>query len=173
MKAINTGQQTSMTKLMETGLSIIQEEVLAIERYRACLSKKFKFETVAVQQITNDGFILPTLKVSFPVEGQKEWKQETFTHLSKTELSPIIKHLLKQSKDNEEMFQPIHLAKVSPRTFWSIIKECGPNLKLALQELVPHHDWSFISKRKRNLSEKKNLPGLARALTRNTFLSSS
>jgi len=149
------GQTSAMGKLMETGLAIAQEETLSIERYKASLSKQYRFQSVATQQITNDGFLLPTVKVFFPIEDQKEWKEETFTHLSKIELSAIIKHILKENKDNQEMFQPITLAKVSSRTFWSIIKECGPDIKQALKELVPDYDWSFITRRKRNLSEKK------------------
>jgi len=134
---------------METGLLIAQEESLAIDRLKASMSKKYRFEPVNTLQISNDGFVLPTMKVFF------DSKQETVTQLSKSELSAIIKQIVQQNKDNQEMFQPINLAKVSPRTFWSIIKECGPDIQKALTELVPDYDWSFISHRKRHSSEKK------------------
>ena len=74
------------------------------------------------------------------------------------------------SNEGRELLKPVNMARASPRTFWSLLLNCGGDFESALRTMFPDIvDWTFLSERKRTLSAKaqENLeqqrPSLQRA----------
>jgi hypothetical protein len=57
-----------------------------------------------------------------------------------------------------ELLKPPNFAKSSARMFWSLIKAFGPDVSYGLSQLFPQvTDWSWLSDRKRALSDKAQI----------------
>ena len=88
--------------------------------------------------------------------------EDDFELLDNNKLKGVISLLideygLEETEDREsarDMLKPVNMAKCSPRVFWSLVKNHGPDLNGALASMFPNHDWSFLYQRKKLLSEK-------------------
>jgi hypothetical protein len=99
-------------------------------------------------------------------KGPRSWEEEQVDAVSKVALAVLVKGVLEQQGDNgKELLKPHRMAEVSARTFWSIVRHYGPNIPLALSEICPEVDFSFLSARAKRLSEKA-LINLERAKAR-------
>ena len=86
------------------------------------------------------------------LEGRGDF-QETVDAIPREALEMVIKGI---HASDPESLRSAKLAQVSPRVFWSLLKETnsGRSMDAALQELIPDLDWSFLRRRKHTLSEK-------------------
>ena len=62
-------------------------------------------------------------------------------------------------KDAREMLKPRNMAGCSPRIFWSLVREGGPNLRRGLESLFPPplYSWAWLEERRRLHSEKARI----------------
>ncbi|KAL7579046.1 hypothetical protein ACA910_019085 [Epithemia clementina (nom. ined.)] len=116
-----------------------------------------------------------TLRITYPkgVQGRGHY-EESVDYLPRSVLQQVIASI---HPTNPETLRPSNLALLSPRVFWSLAfhyscrccrrRDCGKNtqdissrasssstMEAALRSIQPNLDWSFLRRRKQELSAK-------------------
>jgi len=93
-----------------------------------------------------------------------EYKAVTFYDISKKKYKeeidiipkPLLKAILLQVVVNggEDLLRPYHMARCSPRVFWSLVRAYGSDVEAVLRTILPNIDWKKFKGRKRIKSKK-------------------
>jgi hypothetical protein len=89
---------------------------------------------------------------------------ETLDLLSKELIKAVLSTAFNDDDGHgREILKPMNLSKTSPRIFWSIVHHYGPDIPAAMKVIFPDvEDWTWLSERKRELSEKALLNQIAK-----------
>lgn len=91
------------------------------------------------------------LEVTYPkgLQGRGSY-QDVVDYLSREVLQSVVKDI-----HPSEALRPSNLSLLSPRVFWSLVYHCQPSsIEEGLQTLHPDLDWSFLRRRRQQLSAK-------------------
>uniref|UniRef100_A0A7S0G255 ubiquitinyl hydrolase 1 n=1 Tax=Rhodosorus marinus TaxID=101924 RepID=A0A7S0G255_9RHOD len=90
--------------------------------------------------------------VIFKAEG-KSWMEESYPRYPPDVLQQLIP-LIHSDEESRENLRSFNMSVVSPRVFWNVAVQYEGQVEAALKKICPALDWSFLSTRKRTLSEK-------------------
>mmetsp|Transcript_16142 Transcript_16142/g.66712 ORF Transcript_16142/g.66712 Transcript_16142/m.66712 type:complete len:157 (+) Transcript_16142:674-1144(+) len=138
-----------------------EAERLGHWRYSSALAGTFR---LLENKSTSSSFT-----VSFKAEG-KAWLEESYPRYPPDVLQQLIP-LIHSDVESRENLRSFNMSIVSPRVFWNVAvqyegqvgdalprSQCFMNsvgfVEAALKKICPDLDWSFLSTRKRTLSEK-------------------
>jgi len=126
----------------------------AVTRVSAVQAGKYSIIATKNEQSLEPSTI-QQLKIKFNkgLEGRGEF-EETVDYIPRDALEAVVKAI---HTSDPESLRAATLAQLSPRVFWSILKETtnsSNTIEGALQEILPVLDWSFLRRRKQALSEK-------------------
>jgi len=124
------------------------EQTLAEQRVAASYSGDFEFLPPKGHSLSALGL----LRVKFKTNA-KSFVEEEHSFIPKPFLKLTVSSVMQGEAQWKENFRPYNMALVSPRVFWSLVKEFG-DVRGGLVQLCPEVDWSFLSHRKRGLSSK-------------------
>jgi len=124
------------------------EQTLAEQRVAAALAGNFEFLPPKGHSLSAFG----VLRVKFKTTP-KIFVEEEHSHINKALLKLTVSNVMQGEAPWKENFRPYNMALVSPRVFWSLVKEFG-DVCSGLVQLCPEADWSFLTHRKRGLSSK-------------------
>lgn len=102
--------------------------------------------------ITPDESLSLLISFNKGMEGRGDF-EETVDYIPREALEAVVKAI---HGSDQESLRPATLSQLSPRVFWSLMKETNSpqSVEAALQQLLPDLDWSFLRRRKKALSEK-------------------
>eukprot|EP00658_Telonema_sp_P-2_P039256 TRINITY_DN28085_c0_g1_i2.p1 TRINITY_DN28085_c0_g1~~TRINITY_DN28085_c0_g1_i2.p1 ORF type:complete len:306 (+),score=40.71 TRINITY_DN28085_c0_g1_i2:3-920(+) len=137
---------------LKIALSHVHSETLANFRFKAALSGNFTFEPVQSFRLGGGG----TGQFNVKFKGERAWKEDLNIEIIDQEaLRSVYELVLAEGGDAaREHLKPFKMAQISPRCFWSLVYHFEGDVQRGLQTLLPDHDWSFLSSRAKNLSEK-------------------
>jgi len=128
---------------MRSAIARQYDATRAVTRVSAVQAGKYRFSDAS-----------SSLVVTFDkgLEGRGEI-EETVDNIPKEALEAVITAI---HGSDEESLRPATLSQLSPRVFWSLLKETGSpsSIEEAFQQLLPALNWSFLRRRKQALSEK-------------------
>jgi hypothetical protein len=118
----------------------------------------------AVFQVVSDSGTsesqLPIMRVTYPkgVQGSRGSYVDTVDYLNQQLIREVVKGI---HSDQPETLRPLHLSKLSPRVLWSLVYQyqqhhefTGVDVSEALKWLAPELDFSFLRRRREQLSAK-------------------
>ena len=129
---------------MRSAISRQYDVSRAVTRVSAVLAGKYSI-------VEKSGSLV--VKFDKGLEGRGDW-HETVDAIPRQALEMVLTGI---HASDPESLRGAMLAQLSPRVFWSLLKETSPHGRstdVALQELLPHLDWTFLRRRKQTLSEK-------------------
>uniref|UniRef100_A0A7S3E9F3 ubiquitinyl hydrolase 1 n=1 Tax=Rhodosorus marinus TaxID=101924 RepID=A0A7S3E9F3_9RHOD len=159
---------TALDEISKSFRASFQEEMKKREaerlghwRYSSALAGTFR---LLENKSTSSSFT-----VSFKAEG-KAWLEESYPRYPPDVLQQLIP-LIHSDVESRENLRSFNMSIVSPRVFWNVAvqyegqvgdalprSQCFMNsvgfVEAALKKICPDLDWSFLSTRKRTLSEK-------------------
>mmetsp|Transcript_16146 Transcript_16146/g.66732 ORF Transcript_16146/g.66732 Transcript_16146/m.66732 type:complete len:140 (+) Transcript_16146:674-1093(+) len=121
-----------------------EAERLGHWRYSSALAGTFR---LLENKSTSSSFT-----VSFKAEG-KAWLEESYPRYPPDVLQQLIP-LIHSDVESRENLRSFNMSIVSPRVFWNVAVQYEGQVEAALKKICPDLDWSFLSTRKRTLSEK-------------------
>lgn len=124
------------------------EQTLAEQRVAAALSGDYEFLQPKGHSLSSLGLLRVKFKTS-----PRTFVEEEHSFIPKPFLKLTISNVMQGEAQWKENFRPYNMALVSPRVFWSLIKEFG-DVSSGLVQLCPEVDWAFLAHRKRGLSSK-------------------
>jgi hypothetical protein len=140
----------SLRTKMTGELRVREQERLAQQRLQAAIANDF---TMAPSTTHTLAARVAALDVTFKV-GPRKTHTEQFTPFPPTLLRMVITGISKDV-DARENLRGFNMALMSPRVFWNVVRTSGGgDPDLALMELCPNLDWTFLEARQRELSEK-------------------
>lgn len=155
VKAVSGGKSTTSGLLRDDFKRAIlfrNEESIALSRVNSVYSNNYTIEEIR----TINSETLPRLKITFVRgSGYRSTITEVVDCIPIEILKEILNQQINEHQDGVEMLKLHNLARMSPRTFWSLVKYGGSDVITTLKSLIPSiTDWKFILDRVRELSSK-------------------
>lgn len=134
---------------LNEGLKGAQALSMGSARLHSALAKKYQFEEGKAYRLS-DG---QQSRITVKFKDISNKKYEEFVDLYPAVLVKAVLTQVAQS-GGVDFLRPYHMARCSPRMFWSVVRLYGPDVEASLQQLVPSADWVSLSTRKRRKSAK-------------------
>ncbi|GKZ00950.1 hypothetical protein MPSEU_001046500 [Mayamaea pseudoterrestris] len=161
LTSATSGARTKQAQLMRTGwkqaVNDAYEQNKATARLAAITANKYEFALVHASGDSDQFWEEKTLQVTFDkgMQGRGEYS-ETVDYLEKAALSSALASI---HTSHADALRPENMALLSPRVLWSLMYhyDCEngtPSVAAAMKQLQPDLDWSFLRRRKEQLSAK-------------------
>mmetsp|Transcript_30151 Transcript_30151/g.49126 ORF Transcript_30151/g.49126 Transcript_30151/m.49126 type:complete len:345 (+) Transcript_30151:323-1357(+) len=118
-------------------------------RLHSALAHSYSFEDANIYRLSEGS--PHRMTVTFYDISKKKYKEE-IDIIPK----PLLKAILLQVVVNggEDLLRPYHMARCSPRVFWSLVRAYGSDVEAVLRTILPNIDWKKFKGRKRIKSKK-------------------
>lgn len=136
-------QAARMRNALSEALVQREREAAGERRHAAALAKQVEFIDLG------DGIF----DVRYKPRGERTWTEEgPMPELPRDALAEVFRSALED--ESREKLRAREMSRISPRIFWNMVKYFPDGVEDGLRLLVPDADWSFLDRRKRELSAK-------------------
>jgi hypothetical protein len=153
-----SGRDKALRAVYRKAVAYQYNASIAVARLGAAFAGRYTFNEASDSRVLGSG-VSTKMTVTFPKStGTRHGSShiETVDLLTVEVMRVALLSALEDTDDGvgggREILKPANLAKASPRIFWSLIKEFGPDISHAMSQLFPQvADWSWLSDRKKGL----------------------